>query len=175
MAMDKQPNLVLIGFMGTGKSVLGRRIAGLTQRPFLDMDAEIEQRAGKAISTIFAEDGEKAFRDLESALAAEWGRERAGSVIACGGGVVLREENLAALGANGVLVCLLARPEVILERTGRSNKRPLLETQDREKKIRELLAARAPLYAKVPNQLDTSDLDPHTLALRLQHLWEAKS
>lgn len=158
--------------MGTGKSALGRRVAALAARPFLDMDAEIERRAGKPIPRLFAEDGETAFRDLESALAAEWGRELEGTVISCGGGVVLREENLAALGANGVLVCLQARLEVILERTGRSRKRPLLETQDREQKIRDLLAARAPLYAQVPYQLDTSDLDPHTLALRLKHLWE---
>ena len=172
--MDRCCNLVLAGFMGTGKSVIGRRVAAMARRPFLDMDAEIETRAGKRISRIFAEDGEAAFRDLESALAAEWGQARMGAVIACGGGVVLREENLTALGANGVLVCLTARPEVILERTGRSRKRPLLETKDREQKIRELLAARAPLYARIPNQIDTSDLDPHTLALRLTQLWNSQ-
>ena len=72
--MDGCCNLVLAGFMGTGKSVIGRRVAAMTRRPFLDMDAEIETRAGKRISRIFAEDGEAAFRDLESALAAEWGK-----------------------------------------------------------------------------------------------------
>ena len=161
-----------MGFMGTGKSELGRRVAALSGRPFLDMDAEIECRAGKRISQIFAEEGEAVFREKETALAGEWGREREGSVIACGGGVVLREENLAALGANGVLVCLAARPEVILERTGRSSNRPLLETREREQKIRELLAARADRYARVGIQVDTSDLDPDTLARRLQRLWE---
>lgn len=169
--MDKPRNLVLIGFMGTGKSVLGRRVAALAGRPFFDMDTEIEKRAGKPIPRIFAEDGEPAFRDMESALAAEWGGALTGTVISCGGGVVLREENLRALSANGVLVCLTARPEIILERTARARNRPLLETQDREKKIRDLLAARAPLYARISNQIDTSDLDPHTLALRLWHLW----
>ena len=169
--MDKLSNLVLTGFMGTGKSVLGRRVAAMARRPFLDMDAELERREGKSIAQIFAEDGEEAFRDAESALATEWGGTPMGSLIACGGGVVLREQNIQALGANGVLVGLTARPEVILERTSRTSKRPLLETSDREKRIRDLLAARAPLYAKIPLQIDTSDLDPHTLALRLLHLW----
>jgi shikimate kinase len=166
-AMPRRPNLVLLGFMGTGKTTLGRRVAALGRRAFLDMDVEIEKRAGKPIPKIFEEDGERAFRDLETALAKEWGSTVEGAVISCGGGVVLREENLAALGENGRLVCLWARPEVILERTGRAKNRPLLETQDREKKIRDLLAARASLYAQIPMQVDTSDADPHSLAQRL--------
>lgn len=170
--MNKRRNLVLVGFMGTGKSALGRRVAAQANRPFLDMDAELERRAGKPVSRIFAEEGEAAFRDLESALAAEWGSARDGVVIACGGGVVLRDENLRALGANGLLVCLVARPEVLLERTARSKKRPLLETEDRERKVRDLLAVRAPFYAKIPVQLDTSDLAPDVLAARLRELWE---
>lgn len=172
--MSGPSNLVLTGFMGTGKSVLGRRVAAMARCPFLDMDAELERRAGKSIAKIFAEDGEEAFRDAESALAAEWGGVPRGAVIACGGGVVLREQNIQALGANGMLVCLTARPNVILERTSQTSKRPLLETTDQEKRIRDLLVARAPLYAKIPHQIDTSDLDPHTLALRLLHLWKEK-
>lgn len=173
--MDNRRNLVLMGFMGTGKSALGRRVAAQAHRPFFDMDAELERRAGKPVSRIFAEEGEAAFRDMEAALAAEWGAAREGAVIACGGGVVLREENLRALGANGLLVCLSARPEVVLARTARSKKRPLLETEDREKKVRDLLAARAPFYAKIPVQIDTSDLAPDDLAARLLALWEAEA
>lgn len=172
--MQRRCNLVLMGFMGTGKSAIGRRVAALANRPFLDMDAEIERRAARSISSIFAEQGELAFRDMETELAAEWGERREGSVIACGGGIVLRDENLRALGANGLLVCLTARPDVILERTSRSSKRPLLETGDREKKIRELLDRRAPLYAKIPHQVDTSDLDADTLAARLHEQWESQ-
>lgn len=168
--MNNYRNLVLMGFMGTGKSALGRRLAELARRPYLDMDAELERRAGRPISKIFAEDGEAAFRDMESQLAEEWGRKE-GTVISCGGGVVLREENLRALGRNGVLVCLTASPEVILERTSRSKKRPLLEGEDREQKIRDLLAARAPFYAKIPIQVDTSDLDPDSLADRILDAW----
>ena len=169
--MDSPRNLVLVGFMGTGKSAVGRRVAALAAAPFLEMDAELERRAGKSISRIFAEDGEPAFRDQEAQLAEEWGRKQ-GAVISCGGGVVLREENLRALGANGLLVCLTARPEVILERTARSKKRPLLAGEDPEKKIRDLLAARAPAYAKIPVQVDTSDAGLDELAARLLDLWK---
>ena len=170
--MNKPKNLVLLGFMGTGKSALGRRVAELSGRPFRDMDAELERRAGRPIRQIFAEEGEAAFRRREAQLAEEWGRG-AGAVIACGGGVVLRAENLRALGANGVLVCLTARPEVVLERTSRSKKRPLLAGENPEQKIRDLLAARAPLYAQIPVRIDTSDADLDTLADRVLDAWAA--
>lgn len=169
--MEPRGNLVLLGFMGTGKSAVGRRVAALAGAPFFEMDAELEQRAGKPISRIFSEDGEPAFRDLESQLAQEWGRKE-GTVISCGGGVALRAENLRALGANGLLVCLTARPEIILERTARSKKRPLLAGEDPERKIRDLLAARAPAYAKIPVQIDTSDEGLAELAARLLALWK---
>ncbi len=172
--MDNRNNLILLGFMGTGKSAVGRRVAALAGAPFLEMDAELERRAGKSISRIFAEDGEAAFRDMESRLAEEWGQKE-GAVISCGGGVVLREENLRALGANGLLVCLTARPDVILERTSRSKKRPLLAGEDPEKKIRDLLELRAPLYAKIPVQIDTSDAAPEELAGRLLDLWKKQA
>lgn len=135
------------------------------------MDAELERRAGKPIARIFAEDGEPAFRDQESRLAEEWGTKE-GAVISCGGGVVLRAENLRALGTNGRLVCLAARPEVILERTARSKRRPLLAGEDPPKKIRDLLATRAPFYAKIPVQLDTSDESLDVLAARLLEWWK---
>ena len=108
---------------------------------------------------------------MESRLAEEWGRKE-GAVISCGGGVVLRAENLRALETNGLLVCLTARPEVLLERTARSKKRPLLAGEDPEKKIRDLLAARAPAYAKIPVQIDTSDASLDELAARLLDLWK---
>ena len=169
--MDSPRNLVLVGFMGTGKSAIGRRVATLARAPFLEMDAELERRAGKSITRIFAEDGEPAFRDLEAQLAEEWGRKQ-GAVISCGGGVVLREANLRALEANGLLVCLTARPEVILARTARAAKRPLLAGENPEQKIRDLLAARAPLYAKISVQIDTSDLGPEELAAQVLARWK---
>ena len=169
--MEPRGNLVLLGFMGTGKSAVGRRVAALAGASFFEMDAELEQRAGKPISRIFSEDGEPAFRAMESRLAEEGGRKE-GAVISCGGGVVLRGENLRALETNGLLVCLTARPEVLLERTARSKKRPLLAGEDPEKKIRDLLAARAPAYAKIPVQIDTSDASLDELAAHLLDLWK---
>ena len=169
--MEPRGNLVLLGFMGTGKSAVGRRVAALAGASFFEMDAELEQRAGKPISRIFSEDGEPAFRAMEARLAEEWGRKE-GAVISCGGGVVLRGENLRALETNGLLVCLTARPEVLLERTARSKKRPLLAGEDPEKKIRDLLAARAPAYAKIPVQVDTSDASLDELAAHLLDLWK---
>ena len=169
--MDSSRNLVLVGFMGTGKSAVGRRVAALAAAPFLDMDAELERRAGKSIARIFAEDGEPAFRDQEAQLAEEWGRKQ-GAVISCGGGVVLREANLRALGANGLLVCLTAPPDVILARTAHSKKRPLLADADPERKIRDLLAARAPYYAAIPVQFDTSGRTPEELAAQVLARWK---
>ena len=169
--MEPRGNLVLLGFMGTGKSAVGRRVAALAGASFFEMDAELEQRAGKPISRIFSEDGEPAFRAMEARLAEEWGRKE-GAVISCGGGVALRGENLRALETNGLLVCLTARPEVLLERTARSKKRPLLAGEDPEKKIRDLLAARAPAYAKIPVQVDTSDASLDELAAHLLDLWK---
>ncbi len=168
--METRRNLVLMGFMGTGKSALGRKVARLAGCPFREMDAELERRAGKAISRIFAEEGEEAFRGMETRLAEEWGG-RGGAVISCGGGVALREENMKALGANGVVVCLTARPEVILERTSRTGRRPLLAGADPGGRIRELLAARAPFYEKIPVRIDTSDADLDALAERLLDVW----
>ena len=169
--MDTPRNLVLVGFMGAGKSAVGRRVAALAGAAVLGLDAELERRAGKSIARMFAEDGEPAFRDQEAQLAEEWGRKQ-GAVISCGGGVVLRETNLRALQANGLLVCLTARPEVILARTARAAKRPLLAGENPEQKIRDLLAARAPLYAKIPVQIDTSDASLEDLASRLLKLWK---
>lgn len=170
--MARRRNLVLLGFMGTGKTTLGRRVAEKTGAPFWEMDVELERRAGKSIARIFAEDGEAAFRDMEAALAAEWGRRAEGAVIAAGGGVVLRPENLQALGEQGRLVCLTAPSEVILARTAGSTARPLLAGPDPERRIRELLAARAPFYARIPRQLDTSAAPPEELVARLIEIWD---
>ena len=83
--MNKPKNLVLLGFMGTGKSALGRRVAELSGRPFRDMDAELERRAGRSIRQIFEEEGEDAFRRMESQLAEEWGRGGGAGLIQLGG------------------------------------------------------------------------------------------
>lgn len=148
-------NIVLMGFMGTGKSTVGRKLAKRLGLKFLDMDTIIEERAAKPISRIFAEEGEAHFRTMERDLARELSRQ-SGLVIACGGGVVLNPDNVNDYSRTGLVVCLTATPDVIMERTSRARNRPLLEEQDRLKRILELLEKRRHLYAAIPNQVDTS-------------------
>ncbi len=150
-------NIVLMGFMGTGKSTVGKRLATRLGMTFLDMDTLIEERAGKPIPKIFEEDGEPHFRTLERNLARELSR-RSGQVIACGGGVVLNPDNIKDYSQTGLVICLTATPETILERTSRARNRPLLEEPDRLKRILDLLEKRRHLYAAIPHQVDTTTL-----------------
>ena len=159
-------NIVLMGFMGTGKSTLGRQLAARLGMTFVDMDSLIEERAGKPIPRIFAEDGEPSFRARERELARELSA-RQGLVVACGGGVVLNPENVRDYAATGAVFCLTATPEVIFERTSKDRNRPLLEEQDRMKRIVELLEKRRALYAAIPEQVDTTTAEPDALVAHI--------
>ncbi|MDT8901798.1 shikimate kinase [Anaeroselena agilis] len=152
-------NIVLIGFMGTGKSSTGRLLAGRLGRPFIDVDRKIERETGLTIGELFAQHGETYFRAREKAAVARVARYRK-AVIATGGGVVLDPDNMRRLRAGGVIICLTATVQVILERTGRRSTRPLLARPDREEIVARLLAERAPLYGQADFTLDTSDLTP---------------
>lgn len=156
-------NIVLVGFMGTGKSAVGRRLAGRLGRRFVDMDGVLETRAGKSITRIFAEEGEPYFRRLERSLVQELAQEQ-NLVIACGGGVVLNPDNLSDFGRSGLVVCLTAAPDEILRRVGASQHRPLLQDGDKSARIRDLLKTRQPLYAAIPCQIDTTGLAPDDVA-----------
>jgi len=159
----KYQNIILVGFMGTGKSTVGNKLAEKLGLKFLDMDTLIEERAGKPISRIFAEDGEPHFRSMERALAHELSR-RKGLVVACGGGVVLNPDNIRDYNQTGLVVCLTATPETIFRRTSRARNRPLLEEQDRMQRIRDLLKQRQALYAAIPHQVDTTTLSTEQVA-----------
>ncbi len=148
-------NVVLIGFMGTGKSVVGRALAQRLRRPFVDVDERIEQAAGRPIRKIFAEEGETAFRGMERAMIAEMTRGD-GQVIATGGGALLDEANLAALKKTGWLVWLTAAPDVILQRIGDPSSRPLLNVEDPKGRLTELLGLRQATYAKADAAVETS-------------------
>jgi len=165
-ATDQIPNLVLTGFMGTGKSVVGRRVAALLNRPFVDMDLEIERRAGRSIREIFAQDGEAAFRRMEAALCRELARQR-GLVIATGGGALTFDGNRRALGETGLLICLTATVDEILRRLDSAHDRPLLAAPDRRSRIEALLERRAAAYAAIPHQIDTTGLTPEEVAARV--------
>ncbi|HEY5792273.1 MAG TPA: shikimate kinase [Chthoniobacterales bacterium] len=138
-------NIVLIGFMGCGKSSVGRRLAGMTGHRFLDTDELIVEKRGQPISEIFAINGEAAFRDLESAeLESLCGV--GGIILATGGGIVLREENQARLREIGTVVWLDARPDLLFERVSRNQKRPLLQTENPRQTFDRLLNARRSIY-----------------------------
>jgi len=153
-------NIVLIGFMACGKTMLGKRCARATRMKFIDTDQEIENEAGMSISAIFETVGEAGFRRRESEVLRRLGRS-SGCVVATGGGIVTVPENLPLLKNLGFVVWLHALPKAILERAGRNSKRPLLQTENPEKTIADLLETRMPLYEKAADlQIETGGLDP---------------
>jgi shikimate kinase len=158
--MTAQPrtirNIALCGFMGTGKSSVGRLVAQQLHFDFLDTDVVIEARAGKPISEIFAQQGEPAFRELEAKIVHELAT-RHRTVISAGGGLVVNPENLASLKEHAVVICLWASPETIWARVKNQNHRPLLADPEPLEKIRSLLHERAPFY-KQADVLLTTDL-----------------
>ncbi|MDP3051305.1 MAG: shikimate kinase [Eubacteriales bacterium] len=148
-------NIILIGFMGTGKTVVGRRLARILKRDFVDTDAEIERATGKSIRQLFAEEGEARFRSEESILCAKLARQE-GLVIATGGGIVLNPQNVDRLREAGILIGLSADPEVILQRVGLRGNRPLLRGGNNLERIKELLRERAGAYDVAEFTLDTN-------------------
>lgn len=153
-------NIVLIGFMGSGKSSVGRLIASTLNERFVDTDHMIVQKNGAEIAEIFRTRGEAFFRDQER-LALELLQQSDRLVIATGGGIVTREENIPLLRELGFVVWLTAREEIIFDRVSRNSKRPLLQTTNPRETISDLLAQRNPLYeAAAQFRFDTSDF-PH--------------
>ena len=138
-------NLYLVGFMGTGKTTIGRAVAHRLGFALLDSDHEIERRQGKSIPQIFATDGEPAFRQMERAFV-DGGHSEKRTVVACGGGLVVQPGVLELLRAKGVIICLHASLETILRRTQGNRNRPLLDVEDPMARIRTLYAAREPIY-----------------------------
>ncbi len=161
-------NLVLIGYRATGKTTLARRLAQRLGWDWVDADVEIEQRAGKSIARIFAEQGEPAFRDLEAEVIADL-CGRPGLVVAAGGGAPLREENRRAMRESGQVVWLTATPETILSRmTGDAttvDRRPGLTDRPPLEEIVQLLGRREPIYRESAHLIvDTEGKSPEQLA-----------
>jgi shikimate kinase len=148
-------NVVLCGFMATGKSSVGKALAALLGYQFLDMDAFIEAETGMPIPQIFAARGEPAFRELECQVV-ELAAERSGCVIATGGGTIVNRKNFENLKRNGIVIALTADPEVILLRTGSGESRPMLGKGDRLQRIRDLMQQRSAAYALADITVDTS-------------------
>jgi shikimate kinase len=147
-------NLVLIGFMGSGKSSIGRLVAARLGFDFVDTDAWIEARTGRSVTRVFAEEGEAVFRQYEREAVAAAALLRR-TVIATGGGLPVDPANLASLRAHALVICLWAAPETIWERVRHQVHRPLLRTADPRARIRELLAEREPFYRQADVLVNT--------------------
>jgi len=148
-------NIVLTGFMGTGKSSVGRELARRLRCEFLDMDLLIEEREERSISEIFATQGEGYFRALERDLCRELAAQ-SDLVIATGGGALMDPINREVMGHSGVLFCLRCNPDEILRRLALAEDRPLLDVEDRRQRIEVLLAQRREAYSAIPHQVETT-------------------
>lgn len=162
-----EPNLYLVGFMGTGKTTIGRAVAQRLRYQLLDSDHEIERQEDKSIPEIFASAGEPHFRTLEKAFI-ESGHPTDRCVVACGGGLVVQPGMLDRLKAKGVVICLHASLETILRRTSANRNRPLLDVEDPMERIRALYQAREPVYKRsgvviLTDFRPTSDIISHVL------------
>lgn len=156
-------NIVLIGFMGTGKSAVGHALAERLHAHYFDTDTEIEKETGKHVAEIFSQDGETAFRQRETAVLMRLTREKGPVVVATGGGTPLRQENIRLLKMIGPLVWLTAPPEAILGRVRKNlGRRPMLSSHanDPLPRIKNLLIERNPIYRAVKDyEFDTSNWD----------------
>jgi shikimate kinase len=164
-------NLYLVGFMGTGKSTVGRAVAQKIGFHVLDSDHEIERLQGKTIPDIFAQDGEPAFRAMEREFI-ERGHPAERTIIACGGGLVVQPNMLDLLKSKGVVVCLHASLETILARTARQRNRPLLAVDDPEERIRTLYAAREPIYKKSGTVILTDSRPLQEIVAHVMRAWK---
>jgi shikimate kinase len=158
-------NIALIGFMGVGKTAVGKALAEKLNREFIELDLLIEQKASKSILDIFRQDGEIAFRQLEIEVTKEVSGEE-NRVIACGGGIVLNQVNIDRLRQKSRIVYLTASPAVILKRISNGDgERPLLEVTNLALTIHELLRFRKPFYERVADiKINTSKLSVNAAA-----------
>ena len=181
--MPQPDNIILVGFMASGKSHVGRILSQRTGRPLGDADAEITARAGKSIDRIFADAGEAAFRALEREVIGEL-CAGSGRIIAAGGGAFVDSDNRRAMLAAGAVFCLYAQPETIYQRLAAGQAvRPLLAGDNPAannpaasmERIRELLAQRADAYRQAHHHIDTDHLTPEQVAERVLELWQASN
>jgi shikimate kinase len=166
-------NIVLTGFMGTGKTEVGKELSRMLDMKLIDIDTEIEAGQGMKITDIFGAFGEQRFREIESEMIRKIG-EMEKVVISAGGGVVLREENMEALRRKGMIFCLRARPATILDRTRGSAGRPLLNVEDPLARIRELLEFRRPFYEKAGKVIDTESKTPLQVAREIAEIFQCR-
>jgi shikimate kinase len=159
MSAGAEDNLILIGFMGSGKTSVGKKLAIKSERQFIDLDREIEREQRCSIAELFERVGEIGFRDIERDVLGHVEPAR-GLVVSCGGGIVLRDENRTLLPELGIVVWLHAQPGVLFERVSRADHRPLLNVDNPRARFDQLLADREALYRAVAHlEVDTSGMD----------------
>jgi shikimate kinase len=165
--MSNDQNIVITGFMGTGKTTVGKLVAEKIGRPFVDTDQEIERRTGRKVEDIFKYEGEANFRHIERRMCRFLAAQQ-GLVIATGGGTLVDESNRDVMSASGLVVCLVATPAIIARRLGEDTTvRPLLQGD-----WRVLLEKRRAAYDSIPHQIDTTDKQPDTVAEEIVALWQ---
>jgi len=162
-------NIVLVGFMGTGKTVVAKALAHDMDKTYVSTDDLIEAREKRAIKEIFRDEGEPYFRQIEKEVVKEVS-EKQDQVIDAGGGVVLDDENMETLRGTGIIICVWADPKTIYERTQKCGHRPLLNVDDPEKRIRELLDHRRPFYGKADFHIDTTDIEINAVVDRIRRI-----
>ena len=165
-------NLVLFGFMGTGKTLIANMMKKRLGLRRVDMDDRIEIHENKSISKIFAEDGEPYFRSCEQNIAAQLASEN-DLIISTGGGVVLNKENVLNLAQNGVCICLNASAETIFDRVKNETHRPLLCTENPLATIKSILVQRKPFYDAVPFQVTTDGKTPQEICDEIESIFKA--
>lgn len=161
-------NLALIGFMGTGKSSVGRMVAARLRFRFVDTDDLVERRMGMRINDIFSQKGEAAFREIEQLVLGELETARH-TVIATGGGLAAQPGNLESLRRHALIICLWASPESIWRRVRSQSHRPLLKSADPQETIRRLLQQRQPYYRQADILLNTDLRSAKAVAQQILH------
>ncbi|MGM9998381.1 MAG: shikimate kinase [Candidatus Bruticola sp.] len=162
-------NIYLVGFMGTGKSTIGRELARVMGRKFIDIDQELEKRYNGSISSLFKDHGEKWFREREEELCSELAQST-NRVVATGGGSLLNPANFAAFQNSGLLICLYTQRDCLIERLERSEKRPLLQNTNIGERVDQLLQERRNLYERIKIRIDTTNYTPLETAKRIAEL-----
>ena len=156
-------NIIITGFMGTGKSVVAKELARKLKMEFTDMDRIIEERLGMSIADVFAGNGEKYFREQENKLIKELSKKE-NTVIATGGGTLLSSDNAGMLGQKGQIICLYADSQTIYNRVNKKNNRPLLKRENILSEINRLLEERKEAYNNFTIKIDTTNLNVQEVA-----------
>ena len=147
-------NIILIGYMGCGKTTVGKNLAKMLEYEFVDTDEAIEHQQGRTISDIFATDGENAFRNMETEYLKNLIKEKSDrQVLSTGGGMAIREENQKLLKQLGLVVYLRAKPQTVYERVKGDTRRPLLQCDDPLAKIKKMLEERGPVYTDTAHHI----------------------